>query len=137
MPDAPDLADVRAYYRKILFFYEKESSARSRLAFWEDLARRSKPRRILEIGSGPGWIAAALSRRAPTVGIDISFELLGRASRRFRGAAGLGFVAADMREPVFGGRFDLIVAPSDPFCHLTRARDRRRRPQRSRGCFVG
>ena len=72
--------DVRAYYRKILPYYEKESVARAHLSFWRGLAARSAPGRILELGSGLGRITCALSRRAPTVGIDVSHEMLGRAS---------------------------------------------------------
>src|SRR5712692_2465759 len=108
-----DLEDVRAYYRKILPFYEKESAARARLVFWRSLARRRRPRRILEIGSGLGRITGVLSHQAPTIGLDISFDMLGRASRRVRGRSRARFVAADVRDAVFGPQFDLIVAPSD------------------------
>jgi SAM-dependent methyltransferase len=118
--------DSRAYYRTILPFYEKESIAPAGLSFWRDLAARDRPGRILELGSGLGRITRALSRDAPTIGIDISHEMLGRAAKARAGAPRASFVAADMREPVFACRFDLIVAPSDPFCHLTTLRDRRR-----------
>ena len=138
-----DVEDVRAYYRKILPCYEKEAIARAHLAFWQGFARRLPPGgRILEIGSGLGRITGALSRLAPTIGIDISFEMLGRAARRRPSASRARFVAADMRETVFGCRFDLIVAPADPFSHLTAVRDRRRALRRvavqlsPRGRFV-
>ena len=121
----PDLEDVRAYYRRILPFYERESASRAHLASWTGLARRLRPGRILEIGSGLGRITEALSRHAPTVGIDVSIEMLLRARRRLRSRSRARLVAADMREAAFAGAFDLIVAPSDPLCHLTRARDRR------------
>jgi SAM-dependent methyltransferase len=117
---------VLAYYRRILSFYEKESVARAHLAFWTELARRWRPRRVLEIGSGLGRITCALERHAPAVGVDISLEMLGRAcrSRIHRGQP--FFVAADMRTAVFRNTFDLIVAPSDPFSHLILAADRRK-----------
>jgi SAM-dependent methyltransferase len=118
--------DARAYYRKILPFYEKEAIAPARLRFWRDLAARDRPGRILELGSGLGRITRALSREAPAVGIDVSHEMLALAGKARRAAPRASFVAADMRESVFGCRFDLIVAPSDPFCHLTAIRDRRR-----------
>ena len=121
-----DIEDARAYYRRILPFYEKEAIAPARLRFWRDLAARGRPGRILELGSGLGRITRALSREAPAIGIDVSHEMLARAARARRSAPRAFFVAADMREPVFGRRFDLIVAPSDPFCHLTALRDRRR-----------
>jgi SAM-dependent methyltransferase len=128
-----DVEDVRSYYRKILPCYEKEAIARAHLAFWQGLARRLAPGRILELGSGIGRITAALSRLAPTIGIDISFEMLGRAAGRPSAASRARFVAADMREAVFGCRFDLIVAPADPFSHLTTMRDRRRALRRVAG----
>jgi SAM-dependent methyltransferase len=121
-----DVEDARAYYRMILPFYEKEAIAPARLRFWRDLAARNRPARILELGSGLGRITRALSRKAPAIGIDVSHEMLACAARARRSAPRASFVAADMRETVFGCRFDLIVAPSDPFCHLTALRDRRR-----------
>jgi SAM-dependent methyltransferase len=126
VPHHADVEDVRTYYREILPCYEKEAIARAHTAFWQGLARRLAPGRILELGSGLGRITGALSRLAPTVGIDISFEMLGRAAGRLPAASRARFVAADMREAVFGCRFDLIVAPADPFSHLTAMRDRRR-----------
>lgn len=133
MPSHADVEDVRAYYRKILPCYEKEAIARAHLAFWRGLARRLAPRRILELGSGLGRITAELSREAPAIGIDISFEMLGRAARRAPATSRARFVAADMREAIFGCRFDLIVAPADPFSHLTGMRDRRRALRRVAG----
>lgn len=137
-----DVEDVRAYYRAILPFYEKEAVARAHIAFWKGIARRLAPGRILELGSGLGRISAALSSLAPTIGVDVSFEMLGRAAGRLPAAPRACFVAADMREAAFGCRFDLIVAPADPFCHLTAMRDRRRALRRvavhlsPRGRFV-
>jgi SAM-dependent methyltransferase len=133
VPSHADVEDVRAYYRKILPCYEKEAIARAHLAFWQGFARRLAPARILELGSGLGRITAALSRQAPAIGIDISFEMLGRAVRRRPARSRASFVAADMREAVFGCRFDLIVAPADPFSHLTVMRDRRRALRRVAG----
>jgi len=137
-----DVEDARAYYRKILPFYEKEAIAPARLRFWRDLAAESRPARILELGSGLGRITRALSRQAPAVGIDVSHEMLALASSARRSAPRAFFVAADMREAVFGCRFDLVVAPSDPFCHLTTIKGRRRALQAvakqlsARGLFV-
>ena len=120
-----DIEEVRAYYAKILPFYEREVAARTDLPFWERLARRWRPGRILEIGCGNGRVTRALSRWAPAVGIDISFDLL-RAARRAGRKKRASFLAADFRSAVFARRFDLVVAPSDPLCHLTRRGDRRR-----------
>lgn len=120
-----DLETIRAYYRRILPFYEREVSARGDLSFWEGLAREWRPKLVLEIGCGNGRVARALSRTAPAVGVDISFELLRRARKAPR-APRAHFLAADFREMAFGRRFDLIVAPSDPLSHLTDVSERRR-----------
>lgn len=119
-----DLEEVAAYYAKILPFYEEEARAGAHASFWRGLARRWRPGRILEIGSGLGFVSDAMSREAPTFGIDISLEMLAASSRR-RGSRAR-FLAADARNASFSRHFDLIVAASDPFCHLTRIRDRRR-----------
>ena len=126
MPRRERLDEVRSYYERILPFYEKESIARAHLEFWEGLARQWRPRRILEIGAGLGRITAALSRHAPAVGIDISLAMLAAAGLRRPVSPRAGFVAADMRRVGFGCEFDLMVAPSDPFSHLTAMADRRR-----------
>lgn len=122
------ILQARRYYERILPFYEKEkeSIARSHVDFWRSLARESRPERILDIGAGLGRITSALARQAPTVGIDISLEMLRRALRRLPPRSRAHFVVADMRRTAVAGRFDLIVASSDPFCHLTTAADRRR-----------
>ena len=123
MRSRADLQRIRAYYARILPFYEKETAGES-LAFWRGLARLWRPGRILEVGSGLGRVTGALAREAPAFGIDISLEMLRHASRRSGSRA--RFVAADMREVVFGCSFDLIVAPGDALCHWTRVADRKR-----------
>jgi len=117
-----EVSDACAYYRKILPFYEKESLSAAHLGFWRALAARLRPRRILEIGSGLGRITAELSRVAPAVGLDVSMEMLAAAPRRDCEL----LVLADARRPVARPVFDLIVAPGDPFSHMTLLEDRRR-----------
>jgi len=117
---------VRSYYERILPFYELEAISRSHLSFWTGVARRWRARRILEVGAGLGRITEALARHAPAVGIDVSLEMLARAASRRRPASRASFVAADMRRFAFRERFDLVVAPGDPFSHLTSIADRRR-----------
>ena len=121
----PGIEEIRAYYAKIQPCYGREVAARRDLPFWRGLARRWKPRRILEIGCGMGQVARAMSRGAMAVGTDVSFDLLRRARGTERDP-GVAFVAADFRETLFGIPFDLIVAPSDPLCHLTTLLERRR-----------
>lgn len=126
MAETKNVAAVRSYYERILPFYELEAVSRAHLAFWSGLARRWRPRRILEVGAGLGRITEALARQAPAVGIDISLEMLARAQSRRRRGSRASFVAADMRRFGFSDPFDLVVAPSDPFSHLISLSDRRR-----------
>ena len=119
-----DIEKVRAYYAKILPYFEREIAARRDLPFWEALASQWKPKRILEIGCGTGRVTRALSKTAPAVGIDISFDLLRRARAASSGKRA-AYLAADLRSVAFARRFDLIVAASDPLCHLSTAGHRR------------
>jgi SAM-dependent methyltransferase len=123
MKDAAEISETRDYYRKILPFYEKESVSRAHLDFWRGIARQAHPRNILEIGAGLGRITAELSRTALAVGHDVCLEMLAAAQRR--GSSRALFVAADARHVTFGRGFDLIVAPGDPFSHMTTLEDRR------------
>ncbi|MGH9367706.1 MAG: class I SAM-dependent methyltransferase [Thermoanaerobaculia bacterium] len=117
--------DPSSYYEDILPFYELETAGRDDLAFWKRVCRRWRPRRVLELGSGLGRVTAVLARNADWVtGIDISIPMLACAHRG-PAASRLHLAAADMRRLPFAGAFDLIVAPSDPFSHLTAAEDRR------------
>ncbi len=124
MEDAAEISDARGYYRKILPFYEQESVSRAHLDFWRGIARKARPRNILEIGAGLGRITAELSCVAPAVGFDVCLEMLSAAQRR--GTSRALFVAADARHVTFGRAFDLIVAPGDPVSHMTTLEDRRR-----------
>jgi SAM-dependent methyltransferase len=120
-----NVEEVRAYYRRILPFYERETAGRSDLRFWPRLAKRWKPRLVLEIGSGLGRVMTAVAEEAPkVVGIDISFEMLSRASTRLA-SSDAPLLGADMRELPFSRAFDLGIAPSDPFSHLLSLADRR------------
>jgi len=124
MEDAAEISDARDYYRRILPFYRLESVSRAHLDFWRGVARRVRPRAILEIGAGLGRITAELAHVAPAVGLDVSLEMLSAARRR--GVSRALFVAGDARCAAFGEEFDLVVAPGDPFSHLTTLEDRRR-----------
>lgn len=126
MAGRESLAEVRGYYGRILPFYELESVARRDLGFWRSLVRRWRPTRILDVGAGLGRVTGAVARDVPAVGIDISFEMLARARRRREPGSRARFVAADMRRAAFAGGFDLVLAASDPFSHLTSLADRRR-----------
>jgi SAM-dependent methyltransferase len=129
---ASDLAsDIEAYYREIAPFYDAELGDRDDLAFWRTLTARRPGCRVLELGAGSGAVTAALAPAAGlVVGVDLSDELLQLARRRLGCWPHAQLVRADMRALPFAvssaGLFDLIVAPNDPFSHLTDSVDRDR-----------
>jgi SAM-dependent methyltransferase len=115
---------VQSYYHKILPFYEEENEQRADLEFWRDVVARRKPQSVLELGAGSGRVTVELVDLAPVVALDLSVEMLRHASTRLaaRSRATLftpTLVVADMRGFAFSRRFDLILAPNDPFSHLT------------------
>jgi SAM-dependent methyltransferase len=124
---------VRSYYRAILPFYNEESEDRGDLAFWRRLVAERKPECILELGAGTGRVTAALAKLAPVVAIDLSPEMLERATDRLKRESTSGtaadrfavdLIVADMRCLALGRRFDLVVASNDPFSHIIRQRER-------------
>ncbi len=117
---------VRSYYRAILPFYEKELAQRRDLSFWAGLCQRWHARSVLEIGCGLGAVTEAVAAFAPVTGLDLSFSMLLRAQERLRRAGRRARVLlADARRIAFASRFDLVLAPGDPFSHWTRASDRK------------
>lgn len=119
------VSDVEAYYREIAPFYDAELGDRDDLAFWRDLTLSHPGCRVLELGAGSGAVTAALAPPAGlVVGVDLSDELLQLARRRLRRWPHAQLVRADMRSLPLAGPFDLIVAPNDPFSHLTASADR-------------
>lgn len=120
---------VKAYYHKVLPFYEAQTEDRNDLEFWRSLVAEQKPDCVLELGAGTGRVTEAMKDSARVVAIDLSLEMLERASARLCGRSidecfPVEFVVADMRRFAFARRFDLIVASNDPFSHVTRLRER-------------
>jgi ubiquinone/menaquinone biosynthesis C-methylase UbiE len=57
----------------------------------EDLARYCRSGRVLDIGTGPGWLLLALQRSLPdveAVGVDISAAMVSLAAKNLAGAGG-------------------------------------------------
>lgn len=124
-----EVEQLNSYYRRVLPFYEVENEARNDLEFWRRLVAEQKPDCVLELGAGTGRVTAALSEFAPVVALDLSPEMLKRASARLRGLCAKAIfptqlIVADMRSFAFARRFDLIVASNDPFSHMIRLRER-------------
>ena len=112
--------DVQRYYRAVAPFMTAELANRGDAALWGAVGRRFQRGRILEIGCGGGRVTAMLAEAgAEVVGIDLSPELLAQA-RRTRAL----LILADVRHLALRARFDAIVAPDDPFSHLTNSVDR-------------
>lgn len=119
--------DVRAYYHRVLPFFEQELAERGDAELWAWAAAAPPDCRVLELGAGTGRATAFLARTAGSVvALDLAPELIAVARRRLAGRSNVALLIADMREAAFRARFDLVVAVDDPFVHLTRDEDRDR-----------
>jgi SAM-dependent methyltransferase len=124
MTTAPG-GEVRAYYHRVLPYFEQELADRGDAPLWQWAAPQGC--RVLELGAGTGRATAFLARTAArVVAFDLAPELLAVARRRLAGASNVVLLAADMREIAFRSRFDLVAAVDDPFVHLTEDEDRDR-----------
>ena len=122
-----DRDEVRAYYRRILPFFDLELSDRGDASFWTRAVAETPGCQVLELGAGTGRATAFLARHARRVAaFDISPELIAAARHRLAGMPQVGLFVADMREVRLRGRFDLVAAVDDPFSHLIRGEDRDR-----------
>jgi len=118
---------VRAYYRRVLPFYDLELADRGDEKLWTWAASVPTGCRVLELGAGSGRATAFLARSAGfVVALDLSPEMIAVARRRLAGAANVVLAVADMRETELRTRFDLVAAVDDPFVHLVEDEDRQR-----------
>jgi SAM-dependent methyltransferase len=115
--------EIRRYYDAILPYYDESLADRGDLPFWEAMAMRAMPKRILELGCGTGRVTEVLARHANVTAIDLLVEMLRMARQRVPLA---DFVAADIRQFALARRFDLIVLADDPMAHLISIDDRAR-----------
>jgi len=119
--------EVRAYYRRVLPFYDLELADRGDGDLWTWAASAPTGCRVLELGAGSGRATAFLARSAGfVVGLDLSPEMIAVARRRLGLAANVALAVADMREVELRSRFDLVAAVDDPFVHLVADDDRQR-----------
>lgn len=126
-PSGPDLREeLRDYYRPILPYFEPSLVDRGDLDLWRELAEEHRGGAVLELGAGTGRVTRVLAGpAATTVALDLNLEMLRRAGAELA-RRGAHRVVADMRSFELATRFDLIVAPNDPFSHLREAADRDR-----------
>ncbi len=119
--------DVRAYYHRILPFYDLELADRGDEELWTWAAGTPPGCRVLELGAGTGRATAFFARTAGrVVAVELAPEMIAVAHRRLAGASNVAFLLADMREIELHARFDLVAAVDDPFVHLTKDEDRER-----------
>jgi trans-aconitate 2-methyltransferase len=94
--------------------YARFSDHRSRPFF--DLVGRighPAPRRVVDLGCGPGELTAVLARRWPdaqVLGIDSSPEMVDRAGRLENPPPNLSFAVADVRDWALGPGTDVVVS---------------------------
>ncbi|HYU35421.1 MAG TPA: class I SAM-dependent methyltransferase [Thermoanaerobaculia bacterium] len=119
--------EIRAYYRRILPFFDRELADRGDESFWTWAASAPRGCRVLELGAGTGRATAFLARTADRVAaVDLSADLIAAARRRLARVANVHLLVADMRELALRTEMDLVVAVDDPFVHLTLDADRER-----------
>lgn len=117
---------VRRYYHTVSPYLDGELEGRGDERFWRRLARELDGGSVLELGTGRGRVTRMLAEAgALVVGIDVCGDMLATARRRLAHHHRVHLLAADMRELALRKRFDLVVAPNDPFTHLTEDDDRR------------
>jgi SAM-dependent methyltransferase len=117
--------EVRAYYRQILPFFERELADRGDGDFWAWAASEPLDCRVLELGAGTGRATAFLAGSAGrVVAFDLSAELIAVARRKLVDASNVHLFVADLRAIALQMEVDLVAAVDDPFVHLTGDADR-------------
>jgi len=119
--------EVRAYYHRVLPFYEAELRDRGDEELWAWAASAPAGCRVLEVGAGSGRATAHLAQTASSVvAFDLAPEMIAVARRRLAARRNVELLVADLRGFRFAARFDLVAAVDDPFVHLTADADRER-----------
>jgi SAM-dependent methyltransferase len=103
------------------------------IEFFVALARRLKPKRVLELACGSGRVTQPLANLAAQegfdmVGLDNAPQMLSEARRRYEKASQevrdrLTLLEGDMRHWNADEKFDLIVSPCGSMSHLLRLQD--------------
>src|SRR5258707_1113143 len=85
--------EVRAYYRRVLPFYDLELADRGDGDLWTWAASAPAGCRVLELGAGTGRATACFARAAGfVVALDLSPEMIAIARGRLAGAAKVALV---------------------------------------------
>lgn len=96
--------------------------------FYVELARRLRPKRILEFASGSGRVTIPLAQQAEPlgfeiVGVEIAEPMIGEAERKrdelaAAAKARVSFVKGDIRDWRDSRAFDLVITPCSSLSHL-------------------
>lgn len=105
---------MRRLYRRFAPLYDRVTPLFS-LGHWHGWQERALPHargRILDVGCGTGALLQRLSDRGHAVGLDLSLEMLARASRRQReGGFRTPLVCGDIQHlPFRDGAFESVVS---------------------------
>ena len=124
--------DELIYQRPADYELEHEGDAED-IEFFVALARRLRPKRVLELACGSGRVTQLLAKLAAQegfdmVGLDNASEMLSEARRRYDVAPKevrerLTLVEGDMRNWSAAEKFDLIVSPCGSMAHLLTLKD--------------
>lgn len=101
------------------------------IGFYISLAKRWRPKRILELGCGTGRVTIPLAAATTDfceciTGIDVQPEMLAAAQRKagkVAGAERIQWTAGDFRTWRSGEPFDLVIAPCSTLCHALTIED--------------
>ncbi len=113
-----------AHYAEPRYYTRCYASRRHDVAFYVDLVRALRPRRVLEYGCGNGRITLPIAETGTSiVGVDASRpqlddlrDKLGRSESALRDRVRL--VLGDMRAVRLKERFDLVLCTFNTFLHL-------------------
>jgi ubiquinone/menaquinone biosynthesis C-methylase UbiE len=124
--------DELIYQKPADYELEHEGDAED-IEFFVALARRLRPKRVLELACGSGRVTQPLAKLAAQegfdmVGLDNASEMLSEARRRYDVASKevrerLTLVEGDMRNWSAAEKFDLIVSPCGSMAHLLTLKD--------------
>lgn len=86
--------------------------------------RGIKQARILDIACGTGNLALEMAQQGHNVcGTDISTEMIDIAKRKAKRLSNLTYMVRDMKETIYGSKFDMVTCTYDSINYLRRLRD--------------
>lgn len=117
-----------APYGDALAYTRRNADRRDDVAYYVRLARRMGGP-VLECGCGNGRVTLPLARAGVRItGVDHSSDMLDDLRARLQNETAevrgrVTMLAGDIRRLALRGRFSLVIAPYDTFCHLYNRQD--------------